>query len=107
MIKKPDRVAYKDVQVLSKVWIDTIKMVNIKMIENEKRSYKRGIKSLISTLFKEERLQAQQKLYSYNDKNIDAYRETLEYIIDMLEDKGYLKYKSIDVIETHEGDDYE
>lgn len=98
-----ENVAWVDKQILSKLWVNILQKATYAMMDNDYRIYKRGIDILTSSLFKEERDQVIAYRNSFKEMNMDAYMCVQQFIIDLLEKKGYLKYKTHSLLETHEG----
>lgn len=98
-----DNVAWIDRQILSNLWVNILQKANYAMMDNDYRTYKRGIDILTNSLFGPER----DKVIAYRDTfdglDMDAYMAIQRFIIDLLEKKGYLKYKTQAILETHEG----
>jgi len=98
-----DKASWADRQTLSSLWISILHKATYSMIENDYRSYKRAIDILANSLFKEERdLVFQYKSQLQND-SIEAYMLIQQYIIDLLEAKGYIKYQAQTIPESTEG----
>lgn len=86
------QVAWIDRQNMSNLWISILQKATYAMMDNDFRTYKRGIDILICSLFKQER----DKVIEYiKDKGTDigSYTAAQQFIVDVLEEKGYLMHQ--------------
>lgn len=105
-MKKEDkqRAAWVDKQVLSRLWTNLLQKATYAFMDNDIRIWKRGIDIITSSLFKTEREKVMTYRESFENMDIEAYLQIQQFIIDLLEEKGYLKYRSGgNVEETYEG----
>jgi len=90
-----DKVAHwQDARRQADIWHMILKRAAMAQLEGNYKEYCRAIETIVPTMFKEEREQVKEYAETLNmEDQIGAYVALEEYIIDILESKGYLSKK--------------
>lgn len=93
-----EKASFGDKTKYSDVWILIIKHATLARIQCNNPEYYRSIDTLILVLLKGQRIKAKafkNVLSSKGFKGLNLYDKLLEYIVDILDEAGYLTKKAI------------
>ena len=97
---------WKDIRKQADVWQLIIKRASLARLEHNYNEYGRSIDTLIHTLFKNERDKVKEHQNSLTMEDfLTYYDDLMEFIIDILESKGYLSRKYDEGIDKDIGDE--